>query len=189
MSNADQKEDVQALVQAVNDGDPEAAPALFKALYSQLRVLARARLSSGPAMTLNPTALVHEAFVRIDGSVPRSINNSGHFIGIVGRVMRRVIVDHARRRQALKRGADPLMTTLPAENADPHSGLSADDLMALDAALHELEARDRRMARVVELKYFAGLSVGEIAEALAISERSVHRLWERARVWLLARLD
>lgn len=189
MSDPEPQDDLQALVQAVNDGDEGAASELFKALYSQLRVLARARLSSGPAMTLNPTSLVHEAFLRIDGSAPTSLNDSGHFIGIVGRVMRRVVVDHARRRRALKRGADPLMTTLAPDQADPRGGLSADELVALDTALQTLEARDANMARVVELKYFAGLSVGEIAEALEMSERSVHRLWQSARAWLLARLD
>lgn len=189
MSDPASQDDLQVLVKAVNDGDADAASRLFNALYSQLRVLARARLSSGPAMTLNPTSLVHEAFLRIDGSAPASLNSSGHFIAIVGRVMRRVVVEHARRRRALKRGADPLMTTLAPDQPDPRGGLSADDLVALDSALQALEARDENMSRVVELKYFAGLSVGEIAEALELSERSVHRLWQSARAWLLARLD
>lgn len=189
MSDPEQQGDLDGLIRAINDGDPDAASALFNALYSQLRVLARARLSSGPAMTLNPTALVHEAFLRIDGSTPTALNGSGHFIGIVGRVMRRVVIDHARRRRAIKRGADPLMTTLSPDQADPRGGLSADELIALDTALLELEGRDRQMSRVVELKYFAGLSVGEIAETLEVSERSVHRLWQRARAWLLTRLD
>lgn len=189
MSDPASRDDLQGLVQAVNDGDADAASELFKALYSQLRVLARARLSSGPAMTLDPTTLVHEAFLRINGSAPTSLNGSGHFIGIVGRVMRRVVVDHARRRRALKRGADPLMTTLAPDQPAPRAGLSADELLVLDTALQALEARDANMSRVVELKYFAGLSVAEIAEALEMSERSVHRLWQSARAWLLARLD
>jgi len=189
MSDSEPQGDIQALVQALNDGDPDAASALFKALYSQLRLLARARLASGPAMTLDPTALVHEAFLRIDRSTPTALNDSSHFIGIVGRVMRRVIIDHARRRQALKRGADPLMTTMPPDQADPDGGLTADQLVALDSALQALEARDSNMSRVVELKYFAGLSMAEIAEALVISERSVHRLWRSARAWLLTRMD
>ncbi len=189
MPESGPQNDVQALVEAVNAGDPEAAPALFQALYEQLRVLARVRLSGGPAMTLNPTALLHEAFLRIHVSTPVSLNDSGHFIAIVGRVMRRVAIDHARRRQALKRGADPLMATLPPDQADSRGGLSADHLVALDAALRELESRDSRMAQVVEFKYFTGLNMGEIAEALAISERSVQRLWQNARAWLLARLD
>jgi len=188
MSDSKPQADVQSLVRALNDGEPDAGSALFNALYSQLRMLAKARLASGPAMTLNPTALVHEAFLRIERSGPASLNDGGHFIGIVGRVMRRVVIDHARRRQALKRGADPLMTTMPPDQADPRGGLSADELVALDAALQALELRDEKMSRVVELKYFAGLSVAEIAETLAMSERSVNRLWQGARAWLLARL-
>jgi RNA polymerase sigma factor (TIGR02999 family) len=179
------------LVEALNAGDRDAAARIFETLYGELRGLARARLrASGPDATLNPTALVHEAFLRLDASPPTRINDSHHFVGLVGRAMRRVIIDAARRRAASKRGADPLMTTLSPEQPDPEAGaLSADELLALDAALDELESRDAEMARVVELKYFAGLTFPEVAEAMGLSERSAHRRWTAARAWLLARLD
>lgn len=187
----DRASELGALVEAVNAGDRDAAARMFEALYGQLRALARARLrSSGPAATLNPTALVHEALLRMQASPPSSLNDSHHFVGMVGRAMRRVVIDRARRRRALKRGADPLMTTLPPDElAETTNELTADELLALDAALDELESRDPEMARLVELKYFTGLTFPEVASALAISERSAHRRWAAARAWLLTRLS
>lgn len=180
----------RSLVAAVNAGEREASSKMFEALYGELRSLARARLrAQGPSATLDPTALVHEAWLRIEGSPPASLNDSRHFVGIVGRAMRRVIIDGARRRAAAKRGGDPLMTTLPPDQPDADSrDLTADELIALDAALNELEANDAEMARVVELKYFAGLTFAEVAEAMGLSERSVYRRWTGARAWLLTRL-
>lgn len=189
--NDDRAGELDALVEAVNAGDRDAATRMFEVIYGELRSLAHARLRShGPAATLNPTALVHEAFLRIEGSPPSAVNDSGHFVGLVGRAMRRVVIDHARRRRALKRGADPLMTTLPPEQvAEASPEYTADELLALDAALNELESRDPEMARLVELKYFAGLTFAEVAESLGVSERSAHRRWAAARAWLLTRLS
>lgn len=189
--NDDQASELSALVDALNAGDRDAATRMFEALYNQLRTLARARLrSSGPSATLNPTELVHETLLRMDASPPSSLKDSRHFVGMVGRAMRRVVIDRARRHRALKRGADPLMTTLaPDEHAGAANALTADDLLELDAALIELESRDPEMARLVELKYFTGLTFPEVAEALEISERSAHRRWAAARAWLLTRLS
>jgi RNA polymerase sigma factor (TIGR02999 family) len=184
-------DELRSLIEAVNAGDPAASSRMFEALYGELRSLARSRLCAhGPGATLDPTALVHEAWLRIDGSPPASLNDSRHFVALVGRAMRRVMIDGARRRAAAKRGSDPLMTTLPPDQPDGASAsLTADELIALDAALEALQARDAEMARVVELKYFAGLTFAEVAKALDLSERSVHRRWTAARAWLLARLD
>lgn len=189
--NRERNGELRGLVEAVNAGDRDAAARLFESLYGELRGLARVRLrASGPGATLNPTALVHEAYLRLDASPPAQVNDSRHFLGLVGRAMRRVIIDGARRRAAAKRGADPLMTTLSPEQPDAEADtFSAEELLALDAALDELETRDAEMARVVELKYFAGLTFAEVAEATGLSERSAHRRWTAARAWLLARLD
>jgi RNA polymerase sigma factor (TIGR02999 family) len=188
--NDERAADLDALVEAVNAGDRDAAARMFETLYGELRVLARSCLHGGaPQATLNPTALVHEAWLRLNASPPSQVNDSGHFLGLVGRAMRRVIIDMARRRAATKRGADPLMTTLSPDQPDADArDLTADELIALDAALNELEANDAEMARVVELKYFAGLTFAEVAEAMGLSERSVYRRWTGARAWLLTRL-
>lgn len=182
---------VRNLIDAVNAGDCGADDALFEQLYARLRTLARGRLAAnGAHCTLSPTELVHETFLRLTGRTPASIADSGHFAAIAARAMRRVLIEQARRRQALKRGADPLLTTLAEDrHGAPDQGLSADELVAVEQALTELERRDRRMARVVELRYFTGLSVAETARAMALSERSVHRLWQAARAWLVTHLD
>jgi RNA polymerase sigma factor (TIGR02999 family) len=188
MSDASEDE-LRTLVEAINAGDRHAATRLFEVLYGELRALARSRLSAqGPAATLDPTALVHETFLRLDASPLRQVEGRGHFVGLVGRAMRRVMIDRARRRRALKRGSDPLMTTLSPDQAQPRA-LSADDLLSLDASLSALEQHDASMAGVVELKYFGGFSFREIAAALDISERTAHRRWRAARAWLIARLE
>jgi len=172
--------------------DPErAGKALFAAVYADLRRMARHQLAreSGP-VTLNPTALVHEAFVRFSGSPPDQVRDRAHFVRLMARVMRQFLIDHARRRQALKRGMEPLMTTLDEQSVElAQTTLSATDLLALDSALIELDARDPDMARVVELRYFGGFSNDAIASTLEVSVRTVNRHWQAARAWLLTRLD
>jgi len=181
----------RTLIEAVNGGDAAAGDALFEHLYGRLRALARARLAAGgPHCTLSPTELVHETYLRLAGSTPDSIADEAHFAAIAARAMRRVLIDAARRRLALKRGADPLMTTLiEDQQSSRDTGLSAQELVALEQALTALERRDRQMAQVVEFRYFAGFDVDETARAMELSRRSVHRLWRAARAWLLTRLE
>ena len=156
---------------------------LFGAIYDELRILARrqiARLS--PGQTLSPTALVHEAYVKLADSSGRSLRDQQHFRALAARAMRQVIIDYLRQRHALKRDPGLPLTTLGevALAADA----SDDDLLALDEALNQLEGLDERQARIVEMRFFGGLDVDEVAATLGISERTVKREWQKARAFL-----
>ena len=151
--------------------------------YGQLRALARARLRSGGRETLlDTTALVHEAYLRIAGAEMNS-SEQRSFMAYASRTMRSVIVDFVRKRQAECRGGDVLIVTLTGALAEPQPA-AADDIMRVHEALEELAGVDARLAQVVEMRYFAGLSEPEIALALDISERTVRRDWEKARLLL-----
>jgi RNA polymerase sigma factor (TIGR02999 family) len=146
--------------------------------------LARHYLSGErPGHTLQPTALVNEAYLRLVGDQARNWRNRAHFVGVTAGIMRRILIDHARKRQALKRGAQPA----PIETSDEREGLSAkeaNELIALDGALNRLEVLNPRHRQVVELRYFGGLSVEETAEVLGVSSVTVKRDWRVARAWL-----
>jgi RNA polymerase sigma factor (TIGR02999 family) len=164
-------------------GDPAAAEVVFTLVYDDLRVLARRHLSRlSPGQTLAPTMLVHEAFLRFaERSAPQAIDRQ-HFLAIASRAMRHVVIDHVRRRRAQKRDggvAQPLDSSVAAS-----SGPSTVDLLALDEALTRLEELDRRQARIVEMRYFAGIDLREIAALLQLSERTVKRDWQKARAFL-----
>jgi RNA polymerase sigma factor (TIGR02999 family) len=166
-------------------GDASAAHALFDLLSSELRALAADLMrSERPDHTLQPTALVHEAWLRLSsGEGDSSFVDRAHFLRTAGRVMRHVLVDHARGRVALKRGAgarpEPLDVTLRALE-----GPDRVEILALDEALERLSEIDDAAARVVELRFFAGLAHGEVAEALGLSIPTVERHWRFARLWL-----
>ena len=163
----------------------ELRPEFSAAAYRQLRVLARARLRHGGRETLlNTTALVHEAYLRLAGTQMSSPEQRS-FYAYASRTMRSVIVDFVRRRQAGSRGNDPLMVTFTGSVAEAQP-VAGDDILRVHEALAELAHIDARLAQVVEMRYFAGLSELEIAAALGISERTVRRDWEKARL-LLAR--
>jgi RNA polymerase sigma factor (TIGR02999 family) len=160
---------------------------LFAAIYDELRILARrqvARLS--PGQTLSPTALVHEAYVKLADASGGSLRDEQHFRALAARAMRQVIIDYLRRRHANKRDPGLPATTLSdvAIAGEP----SEEDLLALDEALKQLEALDERQARIVEMRFFAGLDVEEIAATLGISDRTVKREWQKARAFLFATL-
>jgi RNA polymerase sigma factor (TIGR02999 family) len=174
--------DVTRLLHAVNRGEPSAPEDLYRLVYEELRRLAGARMGSQrDGHTLQPTALVHEAYLRLVGSDSRW-QGRAHFFGAAARAMRQVLVDHARRRGARKRGGGRGRISL--SDLDPATEARLDDLLALDEALERLAARDRRKASVVELRFFAGLEVDETARALGISPRSVHLDWRFAKAWL-----
>jgi RNA polymerase sigma factor (TIGR02999 family) len=183
--------DVTALLGRARSGDRAAADALFARLYDQLHGLARAQLISRgrPGATLDTTALVHEAYLRLAEPAALTAEDRGHFFNLAARVMRHVIVDFARRRDADKRGGGARRVDLAeaGELADPDRGLSA-ELLALDGALAELERMSPDLGRLVELRFFAGLPLEEIALLTGRSERSLKRDWRRARAFLLARL-
>ena len=181
--------ELKTLVRAFNEGRPDASGELFEALYKELYAIARRHLAGeGNAATMSPTVLVHEAFLKFSGGPIDRINDNRHFIALIARVMRQWMVERARRQQARKRGNRPLMATFAEDRIAGDQGLSADDLLALDHALDALRERDPAMADVVELRYFAGFTVTEIAAALDVSERTVARHWEAARAWLLVKI-
>jgi RNA polymerase sigma factor (TIGR02999 family) len=161
------------------------APDVSTQLYRQLRVLARARLRDGGRETLlDTTALVHEAYLRVVGVEMSSVEQRS-FLAYSSRTMRSVIVDVARKRRAECRGGDACIVTLTGNLAEPQPA-AADDILRVHEALDELGRLDTRLAQVVEMRYFAGLTEPQIAQALGISERTVRRDWEKARL-LLAR--
>lgn len=180
--------DVTQLLQRIDTGDGRAAAELLPVVYDELRRLAAVQLGrEASGHTLQATALVHEAYVRlVRGAGPDRWDHRGHFFAAAAESMRRILVDHARRKHALKRGggqirhdAEEYAITLP----EP-----VEDLLALDEALTKLAAEDPEKARLVELRYFAGLTVEEAANALGISTATVKRHWAYARAWLYREL-
>ena len=179
--------DVTELLERWSDGDSEAFNDLVPLVYAELHRLAAHYLRhERSGHTLQPTALVHEAYMRLSGLRKMRLQNRTHFYGASAHVMRRVLVDHARRRNAEKRGGgDPPSSPRVAFDAPIDLRL---DLVALDEALERLTSLAPEKARVVELRYFGGLSVDETAEYLGVSERTVKRHWRFARAWLLRTL-
>lgn len=153
----------------------------FEAIYGQLRAIAARYLSGNAGLTLQPTALVHEAWMRI-GPAGSDFRDRSHFCAVAAQAMRHALVDHLRRRGADKRGGDwerVTLSGLPGRN--PDDGI---DLLALESALKKLEALDPRQARIVELRFFGGLSVPEVAETIGVSVSTVEKEWRAARAWL-----
>jgi len=178
------------LLQAWRSGDLNARDRLIDAAYPQLRAVAGRELANERRNhTLQPTALVNEAFLRLEGAAHLDWRDRTHFVRIIARLMRSILVDHGRRRKAAKRdgGVQVTLSEIAAPTPDP-----AVDVVNLDAVLTRLEEIDPDKARVVELRYFGGLTVEETGEALGISSATVKRHWQAARVWLhdaLSRLD
>jgi len=187
---------ITELLHAWKEGDAGAPEALARLVYAELRRrAARTLRREGEGHTLQPTALVHEAWLRLDGQHDASWESRTQFFAVAAQMMRRVLVDHARTRHALKRGGAPVQVTLgevdrvSASAAAPPDAMDAVDLLALDDALARLAALDPRKARLVELRYFAGLSIPECASALGISQATVSREWVVARIWLRRELQ
>ena len=178
------------LLERATAGDPQAASRLMPLVYDELRRLAASYLRrERKGQTLQATALVHEAYVRLIGPGERPWTGRTHFLAIAARSMRQVLIDRARRRQAAKRGGDPERLTLDdAVLAAPDRGQGI-DLAALDDALNQLEALDPQQARIVELRYFGGLTVEETATVLEVSTDTVKRDWRLAKLWLLRALQ
>jgi RNA polymerase sigma factor (TIGR02999 family) len=178
---------VTELLARMNRGDRDALAELMPLVYGELRRLAEHYMrSEQTGHTLQPTALVHEAYLRLAGTTHGQYNNRAHFYGAAAQAMRRILVDHARRGQAHKRGQNPIVVSL----ASTDVGVEVrPELVDLDGALTKLEAEAPRPARVVELRYFGGLSIDETAEVLAISPATVKRHWLFARAWLHRELN
>ncbi len=159
-------------------------------VYDELQAIARRHLArEQPGHTLTTAALVHEAYLDLVGQAAVDWQDRVHFFAIASRTMRRVLVWHARKRNAVKRGANALLTLDDAVAISACSPEDAEELLALDDALQRLEAMDERLCRVVECRYFGGLSVEETAVALDISPATVKRDWQAARAWLRVALD
>lgn len=181
--------DITRLLERWAGGDAEAFEALMPVVYEELRRLAEHYLrQERPGHTLQPTALVHEAYLRLSGRRELKLRNRTHFYGAAAQVMRRVLVDHARRRRSLKRGG-PARDTVAFDEAIDTPVNASFDLVALDQALHALERIAPERVRVVELRFFGGLSVNESAEYLGIAPATVKRHWAFARAWLFRRLN
>ena len=176
--------EVTRILSDLAHGDAHAAAQLLPLVYEELRRLAAARLAAEPSgNTLQPTALVHEAYLRLVGTAAGDQWDSrGHFFAAAAEAMRRILVEAARRKKREKHGGD--WTRVPLEAAQPAAPDPRDDLVALDAALTRLAAVDPQAAKLVELRHFTGLSVAEAAQALGISPRTAGRLWAFARAWL-----
>jgi RNA polymerase sigma factor (TIGR02999 family) len=175
-------EDVTRILSAVERGDPGAAAKLLPLIYAELRKLAAQRLANeSPGQTLQPTALVHEAYIRlVDVEHAQTWKGRGHFFAAAAEAMRRILIDNARHRQAQKRGGGWQREQLDAVVAPEPD----EELLALDEALHKLAAIDPEKAKLVELRYFAGLTGDQAAEALGISPTTADRHWAYARAWL-----
>jgi RNA polymerase sigma factor (TIGR02999 family) len=179
--------DITQWLDAARDGDRAALDRVLGTLYHELHAMARRQLAGQYGQTLDATALVHEAYLKLIGRRDVQFDDRAHFFAYAASAMRSVVVDYARQRLAQKRGGDlHRVTELP---DDVEGGLRLDeDMLGLDTALTKLAGVDAKLAQVVELRYFAGLSEQEIAELLNRSERSIRRDWQKARLFLLASL-
>src|SRR5262245_5676428 len=181
--------DVTHLLSAIRNGDPQAAADLLPLVYDELRRLASQWLAQeAPGQTLQPTALVHEAYVRLAGtSTPETgWDSRGHFFAAAAEAMRRLLVEQARRKKRRKHGGDRQRLSL--EVAESLLQAPSEDLLALDEALARLTAHDPIKAEVVKLRFFAGLTMPEVARSLDLSLATVERYWTYARTWLYAEL-
>ena len=179
---------VTRLLIELTSGNHAAIDALLPLIYDELRILAAKYLRrERPDHTLQPTALVHEAYLRLVDQTRVNWQNRAHFLGVAAQMMRRILVDHARANRSGKRGADFQKISLE-ENIDKAVERSA-ELLALDEALRELAEIDEQKSRIIELRYFGGLSVEETAEVMGISSVTVKRHWRMAKAWLYGQMQ
>jgi RNA polymerase sigma factor (TIGR02999 family) len=179
--------EVTGLLDDWRDGDPTALKKLTPLIYDELRRIAhRYAQRERNGHTLQTTALVNEAYLRLAGTEKPDWHNRTHFFAVTAQVMRHILIDHARRRRYLKHGGDAQQVSLA--EAALMAGERAAELVALDEALEELARMDPRKTRVVELRYFGGLSLAETAEALGVSLMTVRRDWRAAKAWLFRRV-
>jgi RNA polymerase sigma factor (TIGR02999 family) len=180
---------VASLIEAANGGDARALKGLFSHVYGELKVIARKQLVSSNASTLNTTALVHEAYLKLWHPEGRALHGRVHFFALAAKAMRQIVMDHARARLTGKRGRDEIdFVDLDAGFDIGDGKLSPEDLLVVDRALTELERDEPELAELVELRYFAGLSLPEIAVLREISARTLSRDWRRAKAQLYVQL-
>jgi RNA polymerase sigma factor (TIGR02999 family) len=178
-------EDVTRLLAEFKAGDRAAFDQAAALMYDELRRLAARQLRrERPGHTVQPTGLVHEAYLRLSAASGLALVDRAHFLAVAARAMRQVLVDHARRRAALKRGGDLARTTLHGKDVEAAAHDNDAELLALDAALERLRSLDERAHAIVEQRFFAGLGEAETAAVLGVSTRTVRREWVKARAWL-----
>jgi RNA polymerase sigma factor (TIGR02999 family) len=176
-------DDITGLLAAFREGDREALDRLLPLVYGELRERAHRQLSARrPGDTLSTTALVHEAYLKLAGNTHQSYQDRIHFFAVASRAMRQIILDYARRQSAAKRGSGRGPVTLDPE-VTPEA-VRAEELVELEEALTRLEHLDERLGRVVELRFFGGLSVEEVGEVMGVSARTIKRDWRKARAFL-----
>jgi RNA polymerase sigma factor (TIGR02999 family) len=186
--SADTSRVVTVVLNAAAAGDREAGAKLLPLVYGELHKLARARMALlAPGQTLQPTALVHEAYLRVIGRADPGWEGRGHFFAAAARAMRDILVEQARRKAALKRGGDRKRFDL--EDADVAIEPPSEDILALDEAIKRLEADDPRKGQIVNLRYFAGFTAQETAAALGVSVGTIEREWRYIRTWLYTQLS
>ena len=179
--------DVTRILNSIQHGDPRAADELLPLVYEELRKLAAARMAKeSPDQTLQPTALVHEAWLRLVGDANPKFDGRAHFFAAAAEAMRRILVERARRRQRLRHGGGQERVELEAMGipAAPED----EKVIQVNEVLGELEAEDATEAQIVKMKFFMGMKAGEIAAALSISEKTVQRHWAHAKAWLFQRI-
>ena len=177
--------DATKILSQIEHGDPSAAEQLLPLVYQELRNLAAAKLAKEkPGQTLQATALVHEAYLRlVDQTNQQQWDNSRHFFAAAAEAMRRILIERARQRQSLKRGGEHQRVAL--EHVEPcELPMACDDILGLDEALQKLEQKDPRKAQLVKLRFFAGLTTAQAAEALGVSVSTAEKDWSYARAWL-----
>ncbi len=179
--------DVTRILNAIERGDARAVDELLPIVYEELRLLAAQRLArERPGQTLQPTALVHEAYLRLVQDEPQSWSGRGHFFAAAAEAMRRILIENARRKQRLKRGGDLKRMDVYEEGLAIEG--RCDDLIALDEALSELAQIDKTKAELVKLRYFAGLTMEQTADLLGIPLTTAKRHWSYAKAWLYGRI-
>jgi RNA polymerase sigma factor (TIGR02999 family) len=179
--------EITALLRRMRSGDAEARDRLFPLVYDELRRAAqRALRGERPDHSLRATELVHEVYLKLGGTADAPWHDRAHFVGVAARAMRQILVDHARRRGAVKRGGGWARTTL--EDVGASDAMPPEEILALDEALSRLDTFDPRLRAVVEYRFFGGLGDREIAELLGVSERTINRDWTKARAWLYREL-
>jgi RNA polymerase sigma factor (TIGR02999 family) len=175
--------DVTHILNVLGHGDANAAEELLRLVYDELRQLAAQRMAQEqPGQTLQPTALVHEAWLRLGGNDQQTWENRAHFFSAAAEAMRRILIERARQKQTAKNGGDCQRLRLPESRLVAPA--EDDDLLAVHSALDKLAIHDRDKAELVKLRYFAGMTIQEAAQVLGISERTAKRHWTYARAWL-----
>jgi RNA polymerase sigma factor (TIGR02999 family) len=179
---------VTQILQAIQCGDAKAADELLPLVYDELRKLAASRMArEAPGQTLQPTALVHEAWLRLAGGEPSRWDSRAHFFGAAAEAMRRILIDKARRKQAMRHGAR--QQHLDIQEIEIAAPAQDDQLLAINDALDKLAAQDQPKAELVKLRFFAGLSIEEAAGALGVSEATAKRWWAYWRAWLYSEVQ